>query len=123
MRLQHTIKMNKELKYVDYSSEEGVVFRVIETQMGQSDQGMEYVFNTYPDEIFDVCMSNIRLGLEKKLDIVPILIFEDLDFLVELEKIDFEDCLDNAINHFIRYEMYEKCAELENIKKLLQLID
>jgi hypothetical protein len=115
--------MNKKLNYVDYTCQEGLVFKVIETELGQSEHGMEYVFNSYPDEIFSVCVHNIKFGLEKKLDVVPILIFEDIDFLVELEKMDFEECLENALSYFVHVENYEMCGITSDIKNSLQFID
>jgi len=115
--------MNKELNFADYTYREGLVFNVIETELGQSKNGMEYIFNSYPDEIFNVCVHNIKFGLEKKLDAVPILIFEDIDFLVELEKMDFEECLENALNYFVHVENYEMCSITSDVKKSLQFID
>ena len=110
---------NSNFKYARLLDQKtGKNFKVIEAEAGQ-EVDLSSIFNSYPDEVFKTCVENIEIAISEKIDVIPIMVLKDIDFLIEIEKSDFEDCLDNAINHFISYENYEMCSIITGIKKSL----
>jgi hypothetical protein len=97
--------------------DETPVFKILEVKGAGESPDLQYIFESIPDEIFSVCISNINTALENNLgDMdIPMVSFSENELVVELERASFIEILENALAYYEDLEDYEKCILINTL--------
>ena len=71
--------------------------------------------------ILEDSFKTIEIALENKLDKVELFNIFNLSLVVELEKSNYKNVLNNLVKHCIDTEDYEKCSLIQNIIKKYEI--
>jgi hypothetical protein len=78
-------------------------------KLSNSDEFVDFII----DDSYKTIKKAIADGLEK-VELFNIL---NLSIIIELERKNFRKVLNKIIQHYIGYEEYEKCSEIQKLKK------
>tara|TARA_R110001592_G_scaffold179264_2_gene420784 strand:+ start:177 stop:527 length:351 start_codon:yes stop_codon:yes gene_type:complete len=71
--------------------------------------------------ILEDSFKTIEMALENKLDKVELFNIFNLSLVVELEKSNYKNVLNNLVKHCIDIEDYERCSLIQNILKKYEI--
>ena len=69
------------------------------------------------DQIVEAIANALTEGLPTGIEQVPVFSIKGADIVMLLDRDSFEENIDRCIQHFIEIEDFERCAQLEALRK------
>lgn len=62
-------------------------------------------------------LSALHSGLSLGIDHVPVFAIKGTDFVIEMERVEYAEKLEECMNYFTSIEEYEMCSVLQELKE------